>query len=65
MHFFNLEWNEAENIPVTIYRVLMDQALNLGALQFGGKFELSSQQDQQDKAMRDIARLKKEGRWKK
>lgn len=63
MRYYGYSWDGAEDLPITAYWKLIEQALNQSMLGTD-KFELLSAKEKQDKDLEDLNRLKREGRWK-
>jgi len=45
MHFFNMSWDEALELPISTYNILVEQATNLMAGYRQGKFEFTTELD--------------------
>lgn len=44
-HFFNVPYELIGELPITTYRKMLDQAINIGNWRSGGKFELLDTED--------------------
>lgn len=44
-HFFHISYDTVEELPISIYRKLINQAINIGNWQAGGKFETLDKDD--------------------
>lgn len=61
-HFFYIPIDEVEFLPITQYRELLNEAINIANFLRGGEIKLESNDDEQKRAERDYQRLKREGR---
>ncbi len=53
-HFFNYKPDEVELLPMSEYRGLLEQAINLSNITLGGKLELETEEDKQKAAKKKI-----------
>jgi len=54
-----------EQLPISLYREQLEQALNVANLVRGEKFEMQSEDEQQEQAQEEYKRLVLEGRFPK
>jgi hypothetical protein len=64
-YFFRKEFDDVEDLPITFYRRLLSQAMNLGNLLRQGEFEMQTDDEKQEQALEEYKRLVKEGRFPK
>ena len=59
MHFFYIE--DPEELPITEYRLLIGQAMNIGNLYRQGEFEMLSEKEKEEELKTEWERAKREG----
>lgn len=57
-HFFNVPLNQVEELPISQYRKMLDQSINIGNWRSGGKFELLDTDDRQNVLEREYEEYK-------
>lgn len=58
------QWHEINDLPISVYRKGIEQAINQMSAKAGGKFEMMSSDDNMKKILTDVARLRAEGKIK-
>ena len=61
-HFFHIAADKVEDLYITDYYMKFEQALNIGNLYRGGKFELMDSREKQSELIEQIAHFKKKGK---
>jgi len=59
-HFFNIKYAEVENLPITVYREMEVQALNIGNLYRQGEFQFETTEEEKETDGLELERAKKE-----
>lgn len=61
-HFFNIPFTEVEDLPITQYKKLIEQAFNLlNAYRFG-EFNLQDSETKKNNFLQEIEMFKKQGK---
>lgn len=61
-HFFHIPFNEVENLFISDYRILLEQAINIANLYRQGEFELTDSIEKQEDFLSEIEFFKNQGR---
>jgi len=66
-YFFGYVFDKVEELPITFYRRLLEQAMNIGNLLRQGEFKMQTDEEIQDTALAEYNQLINSGRinWKK
>ncbi len=61
-HFFNRDYDQVEYVPITQYRIMYNQALNIGNFISGnGALELQTEKERTDQMKKEYKYLKDKG----
>jgi len=61
-HFFNIPFQEVENLYITHYKMLLEQAMNIGNLYRQAQFELQDSKDKRNEFLDEIEFFKRRGK---
>jgi hypothetical protein len=63
-HFFKIPLNNVEKLYISEYKILLEQAMNIGNLYRQAEFSLTDSEDKRDKFLGEIEFFKKKGKLK-